>query len=184
MRISYLFHLILILCLNSAFAQEEIRGKIQDQHTGEVLENVLIQQIRLNKHSHSDWEGKFSLKQVQAGDSLRINHLGYEEKFLIIEPQKKEYLINLSPAPLQLQQIEIRPQKNTLSEIAQIDIALNPVRSSQGILQKVPGLFIAQHAGGGKAEQIFLRGFDIDHGTDIQISADGLPANMVSGIRK
>jgi hypothetical protein len=44
----------------------------------------------------------------------------------------------------------------------------------------VPGLFIAQHAGGGKAEQIFLRGFDIDHGTDIQISVDGLPVNMVS----
>ena len=180
MRILFLFHLILFLCLSSTFAQEEIKGKIQDQHTGEVLENVLIQHIRLNKHSHSDWEGSFSLKQVQPGDSLRVNHLGYEEKFLIIEPQKKDYLIKLSPAPLQLKQIEIRPQKNTLNEIAQIDIALNPVRSSQEILQKVPGLFIAQHAGGGKAEQIFLRGFDIDHGTDIQISADGLPVNMVS----
>ena len=44
----------------------------------------------------------------------------------------------------------------------------------------VPGLFIGQHAGGGKAEQIFLRGFDIDHGTDISISADGMPVNMVS----
>lgn len=180
MRISFLFHLILFLCLHSAFAQEEIRGKIQDKHTGEILENVLIQHLRLNKHNHSDWEGNFRLKQTQPGDSLRINHLGYEEKLLIIEPQRKDYLIQLSPAPLQLQQIEIRPQKNTLSEIAQIDIALNPVRSSQEILQKVPGLFIAQHAGGGKAEQIFLRGFDIDHGTDIQISADGLPVNMVS----
>jgi hypothetical protein len=44
------------------------------------------------------------------------------------------------------------------------------VNSSQEILRKVPGLFIGQHAGGGKAEQIFLRGFDIDHGTDIAIS--------------
>jgi outer membrane cobalamin receptor len=46
-------------------------------------------------------------------------------------------------------------------------------------LRKVPGLFIGQH-GGGKAEQIFLRGFDIDHGTDIAISVDGMPVNMVS----
>jgi outer membrane receptor for Fe3+-dicitrate len=46
------------------------------------------------------------------------------------------------------------------------------VNSSQEILRKVPGLFIGQHAGGGKAEQIFLRGFDIDHGTDIAISVD------------
>ena len=44
----------------------------------------------------------------------------------------------------------------------------------------MPGLFIGQHAGGGKAEQIFLRGFDIDHGTDIGITVDGLPVNMVS----
>jgi outer membrane cobalamin receptor len=44
----------------------------------------------------------------------------------------------------------------------------------------VPGLFIAQHAGGGKAEQIFLRGFDCDHGTDVQVSVDGMPVNMVS----
>lgn len=41
-------------------------------------------------------------------------------------------------------------------------------------------MFIGQHAGGGKAEQIFLRGFDIDHGTDIAITADGIPVNMVS----
>jgi hypothetical protein len=44
----------------------------------------------------------------------------------------------------------------------------------------VPGLFLAQHAGGGKAEQIFLRGYDIDHGTDLNVSVDGMPVNMVS----
>ena len=44
----------------------------------------------------------------------------------------------------------------------------------------MPGLVIAQHAGGGKAEQIFLRGFDADHGTDVAISVDGSPVNMVS----
>jgi len=48
------------------------------------------------------------------------------------------------------------------------------------VLRRVPGLFIGQHAGGGKAEQIFLRGFDIDHGTDITIAVDGMPVNMVS----
>jgi outer membrane cobalamin receptor len=48
------------------------------------------------------------------------------------------------------------------------------------MLRMVPGLFIAQHAGGGKAEQIFLRGFDVDHGTDVNLEVDGLPVNMVS----
>jgi len=41
----------------------------------------------------------------------------------------------------------------------------------------VPGLFIGQNAGGGKSEQIFLRGFDIDHGTDSNLSVDGMPRN-------
>ncbi len=54
------------------------------------------------------------------------------------------------------------------------------MRSSQEVLRSVPGLFIGQHAGGGKAEQIFLRGFDIDHGTDISLRVDGMPVNMVS----
>jgi outer membrane receptor protein involved in Fe transport len=44
----------------------------------------------------------------------------------------------------------------------------------------VPGLIIAQHAGGGKAEQIFMRGFDADHGTDVGIYVDGMPVNMVT----
>ena len=64
--------------------------------------------------------------------------------------------------------------------VRQLDLRLRPVRSSQEILQLAPGLVIAQHGGGGKAEQIFLRGFDADHGTDVAISADGIPVNMVS----
>lgn len=41
-------------------------------------------------------------------------------------------------------------------------------------------LFIGQHAGGGKAEQLFIRGFDVDHGTDVAISVDGIPVNIPS----
>lgn len=67
-----------------------------------------------------------------------------------------------------------------LIPISKIDIKLRGIRNSQEVLPIVPGLFIGQHAGGGKAEQIFLRGFDIDHGTDINISVDGMPVNMVS----
>jgi hypothetical protein len=44
----------------------------------------------------------------------------------------------------------------------------------------VPGVYVVQHAGGGKANQYFLRGFDADHGTDIALSVDGVPVNQVS----
>lgn len=59
-------------------------------------------------------------------------------------------------------------------------MAITPVNTAQDVLRKVLGLFLAQHQGGGKAEQIFLRGFDNDHGTDIAIYSDGMPANVVS----
>jgi outer membrane receptor for Fe3+-dicitrate len=79
-----------------------------------------------------------------------------------------------------LDQITISNEVNTFHTLSSIDLETNPVNSSQEILRRVPGLMIGQHAGGGKAEQIFLRGFDIDHGTDINISVDGLPVNLVS----
>jgi outer membrane receptor for Fe3+-dicitrate len=76
--------------------------------------------------------------------------------------------------------VRISNSIKSFNQLATIDLKTNPVNSSQEILRKVPGLFIGQHAGGGKAEQLFLRGFDIDHGTDIAISVDGMPVNMVS----
>ena len=47
-------------------------------------------------------------------------------------------------------------------------------------METVPGLIITQHAGGGKANQYFLRGFNLDHGTDIAIFLDDMPLNLPS----
>ncbi|MGH7787150.1 MAG: TonB-dependent receptor [Candidatus Binatia bacterium] len=60
------------------------------------------------------------------------------------------------------------------------DYALRPHSTTQEILNNVPGLVVVQHAGGGKAVQYFLRGFDIDHGTDFALFTDGIPVNMVT----
>jgi len=46
------------------------------------------------------------------------------------------------------------------------------------ILEFVPGLIVTQHSGDGKANQYFLRGFNLDHGTDFATSVNGLPVNM------
>ncbi|MDB5578112.1 MAG: TonB-dependent receptor, partial [Bradyrhizobium sp.] len=46
------------------------------------------------------------------------------------------------------------------------------------LLEAVPGLIITQHSGEGKANQYFLRGFNLDHGTDLAITVDGMPVNM------
>lgn len=46
------------------------------------------------------------------------------------------------------------------------------------LLEAVPGLIVTQHSGEGKANQYFLRGFNLDHGTDLAITVDGMPVNM------
>jgi len=54
---------------------------------------------------------------------------------------------------------------------------LRPISRSGEVLESVPGVIITQHAGGGKANQYFLRGFNLDHGTDFATSLDGMPLN-------
>lgn len=58
------------------------------------------------------------------------------------------------------------------------DLMARPYLRRGEILETVPGVIITQHAGGGKANQYFLRGFNLDHGTDFAISIDGMPMNM------
>ncbi len=60
------------------------------------------------------------------------------------------------------------------------DFALRPISSVQDLLRITPGLVLVQHSGGGKANQYFLRGFDADHGSDVALSIDGVPINLVS----
>ncbi len=59
-------------------------------------------------------------------------------------------------------------------------IANRPALRPAEVLEFVPGLIVTQHSGDGKANQYFLRGFNLDHGTDFATFVDGMPANMVS----
>jgi outer membrane receptor protein involved in Fe transport len=62
--------------------------------------------------------------------------------------------------------------------IAGEELNARPVTRPGEILEAVPGLIVTQHSGDGKANQYFLRGFNLDHGTDLAISLDGMPVNM------
>jgi hypothetical protein len=60
------------------------------------------------------------------------------------------------------------------------DLAERPFLRRGELLELVPGVIITQHSGDGKANQYFVRGFNLDHGTDFSISMDGQPVNFVS----
>jgi len=59
-------------------------------------------------------------------------------------------------------------------------LRLQAASTSGDVLRVIPGMQIAQHGGGGKADQYLIRGFDADHGTDFALFVDGVPVNMVS----
>lgn len=64
--------------------------------------------------------------------------------------------------------------------IGQVELSQRPTLRTGEILEMVPGLVVTQHSGTGKANQYFLRGFNLDHGTDFSTSIDGMPINMRS----
>ena len=169
--------LVLIILFGvSTYAQIQ-KGKVLDSD-GNPVENAYLVNTNSESHAHTNEFGLFSLDKTVLGDIIKITALGYKKSnFTIVS---SDDIIILEDDIFRLNEIVIQPKLSAMNVISKIDLETTPVNSSQEILRKVPGLFIGQHAGGGKAEQIFLRGFDIDHGTDIAISVDGMPVNMVS----
>ena len=60
----------------------------------------------------------------------------------------------------------------------QQEILERPLLRTGELLEFVPGLILTQHSGSGKSNQMFLRGFNLDHGTDFATWVDGMPVNM------
>jgi len=61
--------------------------------------------------------------------------------------------------------------------IGQAEISIRPMLRTGEILELVPGMVVSQHSGTGKANQYFLRGFNLDHGSDFSTMVDGMPVN-------
>ncbi|MBK6903291.1 MAG: TonB-dependent receptor [Saprospirales bacterium] len=182
-----LLTLLLLFLFSTALLAHNgsIRGSVLDAETKSPLAGANVWLENTELQAYTDDLGYYQFEDLTAGSySVRISYLGYEVFSATVEVRDSETTPLRSlmvRTAIQLQTVEVSPEPDIRSRaISSLDIHLRPTETSQDILRLVPGLFIAQHAGGGKAEQIFLRGFDIDHGTDIAINVDGIPVNMVS----
>ena len=171
-----------ILGIISTIQAQVIQGNITDLRSNQPIEGVTVYLLPNNLFTATDLAGNFSFHSVQRGDSLQFSAIGYQSKTVPTkELQNHQNSISLSPVSIELNAVTVSPRAGEqFQAISRIDIAVRDISNSQEVLRLVPGLFIGQHQGGGKAEQIFLRGFDCDHGTDISIDADNMPVNMVS----
>ena len=181
---------VIFLMLSDLQAKEqgEIRGKVVNAERGDPLPfaNIILEGTQRGTTSKLD--GTFLLSLVPVGEyRVTASIVGFARltrEITVVSTQTTKVNFTLAPVGTTTSEVVItstRPISAASSSFIQaLDFELRPKQSAQDLLRMVPGLVIAQHAGGGKAEQIFLRGFDADHGTDINIAVDGIPVNMVS----
>jgi hypothetical protein len=147
----------------------------------------------VQRTTQSDRNGSFIISGLAAGKYLLVvSNPGFETKEMLVTMETTG-----APAPLRISlvvgsvstTINVQGREGELIGIAEsgtqgtvgaTEIQDRPILRSGEILETVPGLIITQHAGGGKANQYFLRGFNLDHGTDFAIFIDDMPLNLPS----
>jgi hypothetical protein len=146
----------------------------------------------VQRTTQTNANGYFNIPGLPAGNyKLVVAHPAFETKEIAV-------LIGAeTPAPLRIS-LAVRAVSTTINvqgraddlvgvansatqgTVGALELEDRPILRSGEVLETIPGVIITQHAGGGKANQYFLRGFNLDHGTDIAISLDGMPLNLPS----
>jgi hypothetical protein len=184
---------LLFFCITSfsVYAQEGVlKGVVTDSLSNPVpFVSIMLEGNNIKQTAFTDELGNFKFtKLAEAQYQIIFFCMGYERKIITADVKNDKennipLVIKLNHSTILLSEVEVTGSKNigqTMNSINSMDLLLRPVNSAQDLMKLVPGLFIAQHQGGGKAEQIFLRGFDCDHGTDFAVFWDGIPVNMPS----
>jgi hypothetical protein len=162
-----------------------------------VIAGAIVQVRSANgtvrKTTQSDRSGLFMVSGLPAGNyRLVVSKADFETKEMPVTIE-----ITGVPAPLRISlavsavstTINVQGREDELIGIAEsgtqgtvgaAEIQDRPILRSGEVLETVPGVIITQHAGGGKANQYFLRGFNLDHGTDFAIFIDNMPLNLPS----
>lgn len=180
----HLFFIMILSLIISPFyasAHNIIKGKVISESSDMPLPGATILLKGTAEGTATDEWGNFTIDTDYESGTLIISFIGFKIQEVEFTSHTEFLVINMKVDVIELGTVDVRATNITpMASIAQVDVNVRTVNTSQDVLRIVPGLFIAQHAGGGKSEQIFLRGFDADHGTDVEISVDGLPVNMVS----
>ena len=143
--------------------------------------------------TQSDSNGSFSISGLPAGDyRLVVSNPGFATKEMPVAigttGEAATVRISLSVSTLSTT-VNVQGREDNLIGIADSatqgtvgakEIEDRPILRPGEVLETIPGMMITQHAGGGKANQYFLRGFNLDHGTDFAIFVDGMPLNLPS----
>ena len=175
---------------------DQISGSVADA-SGALIAGAIVRASNVSgsiqKTTQSDRNGFFLIAGLPAGTyRLLITSPGFEVKNIPLTlggaDPASGLSISLGVASVS-SSVDVRGRADDLIGIASSagevtvgaeELKNRPILRSGEILEALPGLIITQHAGGGKANQYFLRGFNLDHGTDFAIFLDGMPLNLPS----
>ena len=188
--------LFALVPLVSGATQPQLSGTVVDT-SGATISGATVQVLGVNGTveltTHSDTNGSFLISGLSPGDyRLVVSVARFETKEIPVT-------IGITQARTSLRiavaissvstTVNVQGREDDLVGLAQSatqgtvgakQIADRPILRSGEVLETVPGLIITQHAGGGKANQYFLRGFNLDHGTDFAVFLDDMPLNLPS----
>ena len=179
---AYIATMIFLPVNRSAAQTTNFAAIVIDSKSKLPLEGVSVTAMPTKKNAVSNENGQFTFAENPASILLiEISAIGFNSRSISLKDMVAEKYIELVETKVQLSEVVILANAaSQFKPISSMDIKMRGINNSQEVLRIVPGLFIGQHQGGGKAEQIFLRGFDSDHGTDVSLAVDGMPINMVS----
>ena len=115
-----------------------------------------------------------------------MNHLGRRAAALLLMSLSAHSAETTGAAELPLDTITVVASgvsnmvAASAGDVSRPEIAAQPLLRPAAILENIPGLIVTQHSGEGKANQYFLRAFNLDHGTDLALEVDDMPVNMPS----
>jgi len=187
---------ILFATMWCAWAAEfPVMGTVVDA-SGAALAGASVELQSANRTvlrtTESDTNGGFTISGLSAGNyRLVVSHADFQTKEIPVTIGAE------GPAPFRISlglrsvssTVTVQGREDDLTGIAQSatqgtvgqkELEDRPILRSGEVLETVPGVIITQHAGGGKANQYFLRGFNLDHGTDFAVFLDGMPLNLPS----
>jgi len=172
-----------------------VSGTVVDS-SGAAIAGAAVQVQSANRTvlrtTESDTNGSFTISGLPADNyRLVVSHADFETKEIPVTIGSE------APAPFRISlalgsvstTINVQGREDDLTGIAQSatqgtvgaqELEDRPILRSGEILETIPGVIITQHAGGGKANQYFLRGFNLDHGTDFAVFLDDMPLNLPS----
>src|SRR5579871_4804816 len=140
----------------------------------------------------SDTNGCFTVTDIPAGEyRIVVSHADFETRQIPVAigaESPTRLRISLAVGPMSTS-LTVQAREDSLIGFAESasqgtvgaeEIEERPILRPGEVLETIPGVIITQHAGGGKANQYFLRGFNLDHGTDIALDLDGMPLNLPS----